>query len=223
MADFLGGFFPPAPTGKAPLWLYQRAQRRPRCPPALSAEQSASSRAAQPAAVHGVLSSQRGLGKGRGSTGGLCPMHGAPSCERCRATGQGVASCCRNGHIGHSRGRGAPTGRGSCVTRPSRRGLPQAERVSTARGMHGWLRRLSELENQDENDRDNQSAPSAPSSAAQEQGTRTGPSKGRKRTSAGGLSGRDLAPREEPQGSRAWRRGITATGSHPPLTGHPAP
>ena len=83
MADFLGGFFPPAP-GKAPLRPYQRAQRRPRYPPALPAEQSASSGAAQPAAAQGVLSSRHGLGKGRGSTGGLCPMHGAPSCERCR-------------------------------------------------------------------------------------------------------------------------------------------
>ena len=55
MADFLGGFFPPAPAGKAPLRPYQRVQRRPRCPPALPAEQSAGSGAAQPAAAQGVL------------------------------------------------------------------------------------------------------------------------------------------------------------------------
>ena len=33
MADFLGGFSPPAPAGKAPLRPYQRAQRRPCCLP----------------------------------------------------------------------------------------------------------------------------------------------------------------------------------------------
>ena len=51
MADFLGGFFPPAPAGKAPLRPYQRAQRRPRC---LPAQQFASSGAVQPAAAQGV-------------------------------------------------------------------------------------------------------------------------------------------------------------------------
>ena len=28
-------------------------------------------------------------------------MHGAPSCEHCRATGHGVANCCRYGHARH--------------------------------------------------------------------------------------------------------------------------
>ena len=113
-------------------------------------------------------------------------MHGAPSCERCRATGQGVANCCRCGHAGHPRATRAPTGRASYVTRLGRRRLPQAERVSAARGMHGWLQRLSAPENQDENEREDPSAPSAPPSAVQEQGARTEPGKGKKRTSVGG-------------------------------------
>ena len=72
---------------------------------------------------------------------------------------------------------GAPTGRGSYVTRPGMRRLPQAEWVSVARGMHGWLRRPSESENQN--------APSPPSPAAQEPDNRTGPGKGKKLASAG--------------------------------------
>ena len=108
MADFLGGFFPPAPAGKAPLQPYQRAQRRPRYSPAQLAEQYTSSSAAQLAATQGVPTSRRGLCKGHGSTGGLYPTHRAPSCERCRATGQGVTNCCRCGHTGHPKA-GAPT------------------------------------------------------------------------------------------------------------------
>ena len=73
MADFLGGFFSRAPVGKAPLRPYERAQRRPRCPPAGPAQQSASLGAVQPAAAQGVPSSRHGLGKGRGSTGGILP------------------------------------------------------------------------------------------------------------------------------------------------------
>ena len=80
MPDFLGRFFSPGPEDKASLRPYQRAQRWPRCPPALPAQQPASSGAAQAAALQGVLSSRRGLGKGLGFTRGLCPMHGAPSC-----------------------------------------------------------------------------------------------------------------------------------------------
>ena len=143
MADFLGGFFPPAPVGKAPLRPYQRAQRRPRCPPARLVEQSTNSSAARLAATQGVTSSRRGLGKGHGSTGGL-PTHGAPSCERCRATGQGVANWCRYGHTGHPRVAGAPTGRGSYVTRLGMRRLSQAEQVSAAKGMDGWLQQPRE-------------------------------------------------------------------------------
>ena len=106
MAAFLGGFFPPAPAGKAPLRPYQWVQRRLRCPPPRPAEQSTSLSAAQPVATQGVPSSRPGLGKGHGSTGGLCPTHGAPSCKRCRATGQGVANCCHYGHTGHPRAAG---------------------------------------------------------------------------------------------------------------------
>ena len=214
MADFLGGFFPPAPAGKAPLWPYQRAQRRPRCPPARPAEQSASSGAAQPAAAQGVLSSRRGLGKGRGSTGGLCPTHGAPSCGRCRATGQGVANCCRYGHAGDPKATGAPIGRGSYVTRPGMRRLPQAERVSAARGIHGWLWRPSESENRN--------APSPPSPAAQEPGNRTGLGKGRKRASAADPADGTQRQQKRPRQPRT-QQVIIAKGSCPPLTGHPAP
>ena len=60
-----------AATGNACLW-----QRKPALPTAASTAQR-------------VPSSRRELGKGRGSTERLCSMHGAPSCERCRATGQG--------------------------------------------------------------------------------------------------------------------------------------
>ena len=213
MADFLGGFFPPAPAGKAPLRPYQR---RPRCPPARPVEQSASSGAAQPVAAQGVLSSRRGLGKGRGSTGGLCPTHGVPSCERCRATGQGVANCCWYGRAGHPMATGAPTGWGSYITRPGMRRLPQAERVSAARGMHGWLRRPSESENRN--------APSPPSPAAQEPDNRMGPGKGRKRALAG-----DPADGTQRQQKRHKAAKDAAGGSQPkdlappPPTGHPAP
>ena len=135
MADVLGGFSPPAPAGRAPLWPYQRAQRRPRCPPARPVEHSTSSNAAQLAATQGVPSSRRGLGKGHGSMGGLYPKHGVPLCEHCQATGQGVANCCRYGHTCHPKV--GPTGRGSYVTWPGMRRLSRAERVSAVRGMHG--------------------------------------------------------------------------------------
>ena len=98
MADFLGGFFPPARAGTAPLRPYQWAKRRPRCPPARPAEQAASSGAAQPAAAHGVPSSRRGLGKGRGSTRtrtrGSAPRMGRrhASAAGQRATGLPIAA-----------------------------------------------------------------------------------------------------------------------------------
>ena len=69
--------------------------------------------------------------------GGLCPTHKAPSCERCRVTGQGVANYCRYGHTGQPRAAGAPMGRGSYIMWPGMRRLSQA--VSVAIGMHGWL------------------------------------------------------------------------------------
>ena len=98
LADFLGGFFPAAQAGKAPLRPYQRAQRQPCCLRAPPAERSS---AAQRAATQGLPSSRRRLGKRHGSTGGLCPTNGAPSRERYRTTGQGVANCCRYRHTRH--------------------------------------------------------------------------------------------------------------------------
>ena len=128
--------------------------------------------AAQPAATQGVPPSRRGLGKVCGATGGLCPTHGASSCEHCHVMGQGVANCCRYGHTGHSRATGAPTGRVLYVTRPGMRRLPQAQRVSAATGMHGWLQRPSEPGDQD--------AQLAPSPVAQNRDNRSGPGRGRK-------------------------------------------
>ena len=86
--------------------------------------------------------------------------------------------------------------------------LPQAERVSAARGMHGWLQRLSEPGDQD--------APSAPSPVAQERNSRTKPGRGRKRVLEGGATD-SPAPAEAPQGSQGRRGGgVTAKESRPP-------
>ena len=102
--------------------------------------------------------------------GGLCPTHGALSCERCRATGQGVANCYEYGHTGHPRVVGAPTGQGLYVTRPGMRRLLQTERVCVARGMHG------------------QDAPLALSPVAQERDNPAGLGGGKKRASEQGLT-----------------------------------
>ena len=90
----------------------------------------------------------------------------------------------------------------------------QAERVSAERGMHGWLQRLNEQENQNKNHREGHTAPSALLSVALEQGTRTEPANVGRAPRGG-----DPAP----QGSRARGTGITAIGCCPPLTSHPAP
>ena len=94
MADFLSGCYPVPPAGGGPLLPYQRVPRAPRCVrvPTPSSLPSTTTADARPA--------RRGLGKGRGSIGGFCPLHGVSSCSRCRATGQGVANCCRYAHVG---------------------------------------------------------------------------------------------------------------------------
>ena len=66
--------------------------------------------------VHCVTLGGWGLGKGRGSPGGL--SYGAPSCRRCLETRQGVANCCRYGYDGHSTP-GSPAGHRQVVARGS--------------------------------------------------------------------------------------------------------
>ena len=142
MADFSGGFFPPAPAGKAPLRLYPRAQRRPRCPLARPAEQSTSSGAAQPVAAQGVSSSRCGLGKGRGSTGGLCPTHRAPSCA---LPGNGPGGC----QLLPVRTRRPPQGNGSTdgpgIVRHVTRHVEATAGGAGLRGQrHAWLAAVAE-------------------------------------------------------------------------------
>ena len=55
------------------------------------------------------------------SSGGLYPLHGAPSCRRCLEMRQGLANCCQCGHEGHPQLHGAPLGCCQHVSRPELR------------------------------------------------------------------------------------------------------
>ena len=147
LSDFLNRYYPPPPPfgGWAPL---RPDHQTPRTAVPTGNDTDRRSGTEQAPSDSGVPS-RRGLGKGRGSTEGLCPLHGAPSCRQCLETRQGVANYCRYGHEGHLQLSGALVGRSQCISWPGMRELAERAMVAATHGMHGWLRRL-QLQSGDE-------------------------------------------------------------------------
>ena len=81
--------------------------------------------------------------RGRFTGEGVCPQHGAPACQWCRAWDRGVAKCCARGHTGHAPAGAVavclPVERGRTMSRPGIRRLPPGERRTAAGAMLSWL------------------------------------------------------------------------------------
>ena len=80
-SNFLSGFYARPASGGAPLRCNQQAPSWPHSQPMPMACDGDGP--AEPAPPAMAASGKRGLGKGRGSTGGQCPVRGVPSCWRC--------------------------------------------------------------------------------------------------------------------------------------------